>query len=293
MRQLAPTFAGIALSKDGSAACLLAGFGPGVALVATPGSRIWAEAPTTGLPRRPPRTHFCASAHLRTCSAWLRRGPRQPLSALAYPFLAPAKHKAGTGVPISAWPWRIAAYLFLRGPPASLRTRFYVAWAGGRSSHWLPSRTHSYAGQDVTPPHWHKARIGVPISARPGRIGLSLPASGGVPISAWPSRPFLRSLGGGQSSRRQSVRTRLSVSLQAVTFDLSCCHPPGDLNEHLLALTAGAATHMMFEGHGGRTGLFAPFIWHNIAIDPFNLSPSAQPSTRLPRWVAFTRFLTP
>jgi hypothetical protein len=39
----------------------------------------------------------------------------------------------------------------------------------------------------------------------------------------------------------------VSVSLQAVTFDLSCCHQPGDLNERFSALTAEVPTHMTFE----------------------------------------------
>ena len=58
-------------------------------------------------------------------------------------------------------------------------------------------------------------------------------------------------------------------------------------------VAARAGTHMMFEGHEGRTGWFAPFIWHNLAFDPFNLAPSAQQSKRLPRWVISTRFLMP
>ena len=37
---------------------------------------------------------------------------------------------------------------------------------------------------------------------------------------------------------------------------------------------------------------FAPFIWHNLAFDPFNLSPSARASTGVPRWVISKRFLT-
>ena len=86
---------------------------------------------------------------------------------------------------------------------------------------------------------------------------------------------------------------RVSVSLQAVTFDLSCCHQPSDLTAGFSEVAARAGTHMMFEGDEGHTGRFAPFIWHNLAFDPFNLAPSAQQSEGLPRWVISTRFLTP
>ncbi len=87
--------------------------------------------------------------------------------------------------------------------------------------------------------------------------------------------------------------TMVSVSLQAVTFDLSCCHRPSELIAGFSELALRACTHMMFEGHEGSTGWFAPFIWHNLAFDPFNLAPSAQQSEGLPRWVISTRFLTP
>ena len=49
---------------------------------------------------------------------------------------------------------------------------------------------------------------------------------------------------------------------------------------------------MMFGGQGGSARPSAPFIWHNLAFDPFNLSPTAQLSARVPRWVTSTRFLT-
>ena len=70
----------------------------------------------------------------------------------------------------------------------------------------------------------------------------------------------------------------LSVSLPCVTFDLSCWHRPSDLTARFSEVAARAGTHMMFEVHGGRAGWFAPFIWHNLAFDPFNLALSAQQS---------------
>ena len=84
----------------------------------------------------------------------------------------------------------------------------------------------------------------------------------------------------------------VSVSLQAVTFDLSCCHWPAYLAACFSRLLPEALAHLMFEGQGGIARRFAPFNWHSLAFDPFNLSPSAQPSTSLPRWVTSTRFLT-
>ena len=84
----------------------------------------------------------------------------------------------------------------------------------------------------------------------------------------------------------------LSVFLQGVNFDLSNCHCPGDLAIRFLTLPTEALAHMMFEDQDGSARHFAPFIWHNLAFDPFNLSPSAQQSTSLPRWVTSPRFLT-
>ena len=84
----------------------------------------------------------------------------------------------------------------------------------------------------------------------------------------------------------------LSVFLQAVTFALSCCHRLIERTPRLLCLGAVALAHIPIVGHRGDTGRFAPFTWHNLAFDPFTLSPSAQPSTSLPRWVTSTRFLT-
>ena len=49
---------------------------------------------------------------------------------------------------------------------------------------------------------------------------------------------------------------------------------------------------MAIRGQSGEVGGFAPFIWHNLDFDPFNLSPSAQSSKRLWRWVTFARYLT-
>ena len=76
--------------------------------------------------------------------------------------------------------------------------------------------------------------------------------------------------------------SQVSVSPQSVTFDLSCCHRSSDLTAGFSEAAARAGTHMMFEVHGGRTGWFAPFIWHNLAFDPFNLAPSAQQSQGCP-----------
>lgn len=84
----------------------------------------------------------------------------------------------------------------------------------------------------------------------------------------------------------------LSVSLQAVTFALSCCHRVFEQVSRFSGLGIGAHAHMVIQGHGDGTGRFAPFIWHNLAFDPFNLSPSAKRSARLLRWVTFTRYLT-
>ena len=80
---------------------------------------------------------------------------------------------------------------------------------------------------------------------------------------------------------------KLSLSIFHVVTDLV------DLTARFSAVAARAGTHMMFEGHVRRTGWFAPFIWHNLAFDPFNLAPSAQQSGGLLRWAISTRFLTP
>jgi hypothetical protein len=85
---------------------------------------------------------------------------------------------------------------------------------------------------------------------------------------------------------------QLSVSLQGVTFDLSCCHQLVDLTAGRPYLTARAGTHMTFESHQGGRSSFVPIIWLNLAFDLFNLAPSAQQSWRLPRWVISTRSLT-
>ncbi len=88
------------------------------------------------------------------------------------------------------------------------------------------------------------------------------------------------------------VSQRVSVSLQAVTFALSCCHRLIEQISRFSGLGGIAHAHIVIQGHRGGTGRFAPFTWHNLAFDPFTLSLSAQPSTGLPRWVTSTRFLT-
>ena len=59
-----------------------------------------------------------------------------------------------------------------------------------------------------------------------------------------------------------------------------------------MGLPTEVFAYLVFEGQDGRVCPFAPFTWHNLAFDPFTLSPSAQPSTGLARWVTFTLFLT-
>ena len=67
-----------------------------------------------------------------------------------------------------------------------------------------------------------------------------------------------------------------SGSFQAVTFDLSCCHRPGDDTARFSVLRAGAPAHMVIGGHSAGRGRFGPFNWHNLAFDPFNLSQPAE-----------------
>jgi len=55
----------------------------------------------------------------------------------------------------------------------------------------------------------------------------------------------------------------VSVSLQAVTFDLSCCHRSSDPTARFSKVAARVGTHMMFEGRGRRTGrscVFQPIV---------------------------------
>lgn len=116
-----------------------------VALVAKPGSRIWAEAPTTGPPRRPPRTHFCV--------------------ALA--------HRC---VPVSAWPSRLTAYPFLRGlggwPVQPLAALPYP----------LLRRPRRHASALAQSPHrrTHFCVALPPVSARLGRVAST--ATGSPPV---------------------------------------------------------------------------------------------------------------
>ena len=64
----------------------------------------------------------------------------------------------------------------------------------------------------------------------------------------------------------------VSVSLQAVTFDLSCCHLPTDETPAFSRLKSEAPAHMTPLAYGGRAGQLDPFTWHNLAFDPFNVS---------------------
>ena len=69
----------------------------------------------------------------------------------------------------------------------------------------------------------------------------------------------------------------LSVSLQRVTFDLSCCHHAGSPATLSIKLPTEVLAYMVFEGQDGRVVPFAPSTWHNVAFDPFALS---QPSSK-------------
>ena len=44
-----------------------------------------------------------------------------------------------------------------------------------------------------------------------------------------------------------------------------------------------ALAHIRVDGPDGNARPFAPFIWRNVAFDPFNLSPSAHASTGVRR----------
>jgi len=68
---------------------------------------------------------------------------------------------------------------------------------------------------------------------------------------------------------------QVSVSLQAVTFALSCCHRLIEQISRFSGLGGIAHAHIVIQGHRGGTGRFAPFTWHNLAFDPFTLSLSA------------------
>ena len=73
--------------------------------------------------------------------------------------------------------------------------------------------------------------------------------------------------------------TWVSVSLQAVTSALSWCYRPPKLNASFSGRTAQASAHTTRGARGGYADWFVPFNWHNLAFDPFNLSPSAQLNT--------------
>jgi len=172
------------------------------------------------------------------------------------------------------------------GLPESVRDRPIVI-----SPSWPPAWPHPvprfHAGADGLRPSNRSGRKTASLSLERAGTSTPAPSKAGHP-GFRRSPPPVRHRAGKAEWWRAPIVTppalatlSLSVSFQAVTSDLSCCHRPGDNTARFSVLRAGAPSHMVIGGHGAGRDRFGPFNWHNLAFDPFKPSqPAGQRAMR-------------